>query len=104
MKAKSIFACLLIVGTIALNSCQKEPMACFSPSKTTAAVNESISFNSSCTMDGHHYEWDFGDGAMSTETNPSHAYANAGTYTVKCMAMSKNGKKMNETSQTITVQ
>lgn len=104
MKTKSILAGIVVAGALIFTSCQKEPMACFTPSKTTAAVNESISFNSSCTMDGHHYEWEFGDGSMSTEENPTHAYANAGTYTVKCMAMSKNGKKMNEISQVITVQ
>lgn len=104
MKAKSIFSILFLTGALTFTSCQKEPMACFSASKTTATVNESISFNSSCTMDGKKYEWDFGDGIKSTEENPTHAYSNAGTYTVKCMAMSKNGKKMNETSQTITIQ
>lgn len=104
MKTKSILAGLLITVTITLSSCMKEPMACFTPSKTTAAVNESVSFNSSCSMDGHHYEWDFGDGSMSMDANPSHAYTNVGTYTVKCKAMTKNKKKMNETSQTITIQ
>jgi len=28
------------------------------------------------------YEWDFGDGATSTEENPTHAYAAEGDYTV----------------------
>jgi PKD repeat protein len=28
------------------------------------------------------YYWDFGDGNYSTQCNPSHVYANAGTYTV----------------------
>jgi PKD repeat protein len=29
------------------------------------------------------YEWDFGDGATSTEANPAHAYNSDGTFTVK---------------------
>lgn len=104
MKTKITVASLLLIGTIAFTSCMKKPMACFDTSKTTAAVNESISFTSTCSMDAHHYEWNFGDGSMSTDANPSHAYTNAGTYTVKLMTMSKNSKKDDETSKTITVQ
>ena len=32
---------------------------------------------------GVSYEWDFGDGATSTEANPTHQYAEAGRYTAK---------------------
>jgi Zn-dependent metalloprotease len=32
------------------------------------------------------YTWDFGDGGTSTATNPSHTYANYGTYTVKLIS------------------
>ena len=55
-------------------------------------------------MDAHHTEWDFGDGSTATETSPTHIYSNAGTYTVKIKAMSKNMKKMDENTQTITIQ
>lgn len=104
MKTKTKIASLILLVTMAFSSCMKNPMACFDASKTTAAVNESISFTSACSMDAHHYNWNFGDGSMSTDANPSHAYANAGTYTVKLMTMSKNSKKDDETSKTITIQ
>lgn len=97
---KTISVALLLFS---LSSCMKEPMACFD-AKTSAAINEEISFNSSCSMDSHEYEWTFGDGITSTEANPKHAYSKAGTFTVTLMTMSKNGKKMNETSKSITVQ
>ncbi len=102
MKIK--IALLIFVGTMAFTSCQKKPTACFDASKTTAALNESISFTSTCSKNAHHYEWEFGDGSKSTDANSSHAYSNVGTYTVKLKTMSMNSKKMNETSKTITVQ
>ena len=35
---------------------------------------------------GTSYLWDFGDGSTSTEANPSHTYAQAGSYTVRLIA------------------
>jgi len=37
------------------------------------------------------WSWDFGDGATSTEQNPTHTYSSAGTYTVKLTAINGNG-------------
>lgn len=37
------------------------------------------------------YLWDFGDGAKSTDSNPSHAYAAYGTYSVNLSAKDKLG-------------
>ncbi|HNA56969.1 MAG TPA: PKD domain-containing protein [Chitinophagales bacterium] len=37
------------------------------------------------------YSWDFGDGATSTEDEPSHQYDAPGTYTVTLIAYSANG-------------
>jgi len=37
------------------------------------------------------YFWNFGDGGTSTAQNPSHNYANAGTYTVTLTVVSNNG-------------
>ncbi len=103
MKTKSFLA-LTLGATLFMASCQKQPMACFEPSKSTSTVNETITFTANCSMDAHHYEWDFGDGSMSTDMNPTHAYANKGSYTVKLMTMSMNSKKSDETTKTVTVQ
>jgi len=47
------------------------------------------------------YLWDFGDGNTSTAANPSHAYANCGTYTVKLIATA--GTCVDSVSQNITI-
>jgi PKD repeat protein len=39
------------------------------------------------------YAWDFGDGSISTEQNPSHTYDKAGTYTAKVEATDNRGAK-----------
>jgi PKD repeat protein len=47
-------------------------------------------------------EWDFGDGQKSSEENPSHTYAAAGSYTVKLTATSDGGDT-DVSTQTIEV-
>ncbi len=46
--------------------------------------------------------WNFGDGATSTATNPSRAYATAGTYTV-ALIVTDNGGASTTTTRTVTV-
>lgn len=47
------------------------------------------------------YAWTFGDGGESTEPNPLHRYAHAGTYTVTLTATA--GKKSNTMTQNIHI-
>lgn len=103
MKTKTKLFSMAFVAILALASCMKKPMACCDVPET-GLVGQSMSFNSSCSMDASKYEWNFGDGsAVSTEATATHIYTTTGTYTVKLMAMSKNGKKMNETTKIITI-
>ncbi|MFM2201586.1 MAG: hypothetical protein RL040_786, partial [Bacteroidota bacterium] len=63
---------------------------------TTSFVNTSAGAES--------YLWNFGDGATSTEENPSHLYAAAGTYTITLTVLSSttcNG--IDSTQRTITI-
>ena len=46
------------------------------------------------------YEWDFGDGATSTEANPTHTYAEARRYTAELTVTYADGGK---DSKTVTV-
>ena len=101
-KTKILFGSLVLVGTMIYTSCQKKPTACISASATTVVTNQKIDFTS-CSTDGSGYAWDFGDGQTSAEQNPSHSYSSAKTYDVTLTTSSKNGKKSDKSSVSITV-
>jgi gliding motility-associated-like protein len=65
--------------------------AAFTTSATTVSPNTSISFYNN-TFDNYtqntSYQWIFGDGTTSAETNPQHTYSIPGTYTVMLLAKS----------------
>jgi len=43
------------------------------------------------------YEWDFGDGKTSTESNPAHVYAKPGSYTISLKVTDDRGNTVTET-------
>ena len=56
------------------------PVAAFTADNSTVVVGQQVQFTATSTTGN--YAWSFGDGNQSTEQNPQHAYAAAGTYTV----------------------
>ncbi|MBI4743694.1 MAG: IPT/TIG domain-containing protein, partial [Actinobacteria bacterium] len=50
------------------------------------------------------YSWNFGDGSTSTAQNPSHAYANPGTYTVSFKVKDNDGAWSSEVTTQVIVQ
>jgi len=75
---------MAIVFILVANS---PPVAAFTDSATSAVYTaETIAFNGadSYDTDGRivSYSWDFGDGSTATGATASHAYAQAGSYTV----------------------
>lgn len=96
-KIKLFSAALILSATFA--GCMKVTMAC----ATIPTTGTAVAFNSDCSMDAHHYEWNFGDGSMSMDANTTHTYTTAGMYKVVLTTMSKNEKKMDETSTMITI-
>src|SRR5690606_20008308 len=61
----------------------------FSSDLVTACEGQEISFTDESTCDLIYnseqivtWDWDFGDGATSTDQNPTHTYASDGVYTV----------------------
>lgn len=74
-----------------LFGCQKPmPVASFTMSKTSAKVNEVITFSNNST-EAISYVWDFGDGKSSTSNNPSHSYLTAGTFNIELTATGEGG-------------
>jgi len=72
------------------------PVAGFSATPT----NLTVAFTSTATGDNLTYTWDFGDGNTSTDANPSHTYATAGTYNVTQTVSNASGS--NAITQPVT--
>lgn len=102
MKIKNLIALPAIALAVLFTSCEKEPKASFTASKTEVDIDEVVTFTNT-TVDGETYSWNFGDGNTSTLVSPTHKYAAAGTYTVTLKAESKNGKKTDVATATIKV-
>ncbi|MFN8208711.1 MAG: PKD domain-containing protein [Bacteroidales bacterium] len=67
-----------------------KPVACFSFDKDTAVnAGDTIGFIN-CTGKADGYLWDFGDGYLSKEPNPSHVFIDSGTYCVKLVVWSEH--------------
>ena len=91
--------------TLVVNATGTElPIADFSANKTNAAINETITFTDGSAFNPTSWHWDFGDGETSTEQNPTHAYAEAGTYTVQLTVENENGSDTEIKENYITVE
>lgn len=78
-----------------------EAMACFDYTPSTEImVGDEVSF-SNCSENAIEYAWDFGDGEVSSQDNPSHIFESAGEFTVTLTASNENGT--NDVSKTVTV-
>ena len=57
----------------------------------TAKCQPSLTTNFTNNTNAASYQWDFGDGGTSTQTNPSHTYNNFGIYNVTLVAKDSTG-------------
>ncbi len=74
-----------------------QPVASFTFSPTTPAVNQPVFFNASSSTGGTghtlvSYAWNFGDGVTGTGVTPSHPYSAAGTFTVTLIVTNEVGQ------------
>ena len=67
------------------------PAVEFYASKTIAEVTEPIAFSDSSKNNPNQWQWDFGDGGISTEQHPVYSYPTSGLYTVKLVATNDYG-------------
>ncbi|NOR23590.1 MAG: PKD domain-containing protein [Desulforhopalus sp.] len=58
------------------------PLANFNADVLTGSAPLTVSFTDQSTGSITTWEWDFGDGSISTAQNPPHIYTDPGTYTV----------------------
>jgi PKD repeat protein len=70
----------------------EQPTAAFSFSPSVPLIGQTVTFvNETTGTEPISYLWDFGDGATSTEENPTHIYTEAGLYTVTLTATNDFG-------------
>ncbi len=84
---------LLITGILSLflSGCKIYPDADFAVNHTRVQPDEIVRFTN-YSDDAVRYEWDFGDGYMSSAINPEHSYYDEGIYTVTLTAESRDGR------------
>ncbi len=79
------------------------PVADFSAAPTSGTAPLTVPFTDASTNEPTSWSWTFGDGGTSTEQNPEHIYASAGTYTVSLTATNAGGSDTETKTNYITV-
>ena len=79
------------------------PSAEFTADQTSGCAPLTVNFSDQSTGDIDSWNWDFGDGATSTQQNPSHQYTSSGTYTVALTVTGPGGSDTNTKTDYITV-
>jgi len=77
--------------TVVPTSVVEIPVASFSWSPQTPTVGLLIQFSDTSTGEPTSWAWDFGDGATSSDRNPSHIFTSEGTFDVELTATNDAG-------------
>ena len=69
-------------------SCSKTTKPCYTPSAVSIFEKDTITFTN-CSDGVRKYDWDFGDGSVSSDKDPSHKFWYKGKYRVKLTVQPK---------------
>jgi PKD repeat protein len=86
-------------GYIVVGNTPETLRAEFSGNRQEGTVPLNSSFRNLSSQDAISWEWDFGDGSISTESSPSHTYTVPGNYTVTLRVTDGQGNVSTETKQ-----
>ncbi|RYZ53239.1 MAG: PKD domain-containing protein [Sphingobacteriales bacterium] len=89
-----------------LTTVYAQPQAVFSASAPEVCLGSPFTFTDASTAPAStvsQWNWNFGDGNSSTQQNPTHTYAAAGTYQVKLTVTSAIGCVSAQTQRSVTV-
>jgi len=103
LKGYAAFSGVSLTGSYTAGGTNTAPTANFSyvtSGLTATFTDSSTDPQGNSTITGH--SWNFGDGATSTATNPSHTYSAAGTYSVS-ETVTDNGGLSNTKTSSVTV-
>ncbi len=87
---KKIITITAIVALI-LTGCSSNPVADFVFSPSNPVTGEQVHFTN-LSLDAELFDWDFGDGTVTSQAEPIHTYIEGGTYTIQLMAYGKRDK------------
>ncbi len=87
--------------SLILFSCHKSPESIFSVDNSAPEVGQTVFFNNN-SHNGDSFEWDFGDGFISKESNPTHVFTATGSYEVT-LKVTANGGSTDASSLSINV-
>ncbi len=74
-----------------LNAPPVAPVASFNTSANSTCTGATVVFSDASSNNPSAWAWDFGDGSSASVENPTHAYANAGTYIISLTASNAAG-------------
>jgi gliding motility-associated-like protein len=104
LQVKNSFGCTNTISLTKYINTSNSPKADFTNNlQSTCKPPVKLNFQNLSTGPPSTYQWDFGDGSTSTQTNPSHTYSAAGSFTVKLIASAGAGGCTNTIQKVITI-
>jgi PKD repeat protein len=93
---------LLLIITSAI-ACSRSPKACFTFSKSSAKIDDTITLNN-CSTNYYTFKWELPKGAVNvSNSNLRVRLQDSGKYTAKIIVSSQNGLKTDALEQSIDV-